>query len=96
MPTILLVGDAAGSVHALSAAIPATHTVRLVSSGQAALKVAAEGSVPALLLLDSTAPVDLSVADFLSLLAAMPATAQVPVARISLLSDGTAPLRWTG
>jgi CheY-like chemotaxis protein len=90
MPTILLVGDAAGSVHALSAAIPATHTVRLVATGQAALMAAAEGPAPALLLLDTAAPVDVPVADLLSLLAAVPATAQVPVARVSLLADGTA------
>ena len=90
MPTILLVGDAAGSVHALSAAIPATHSVRLVATGREALIAAGAGVPPALLLLDASAPVDLPVAELVSLLAAVPTTAQVPVARVSHLSDGTA------
>jgi CheY-like chemotaxis protein len=90
MPTILLVGDAAGSVHALSAAIPATYTVRLVATGRAALMAAADGSAPALLLLDTNAPADMPVAELRSLLAAVPTTAQVPIARVSLLADGTA------
>lgn len=90
MPTILLVGDAAGAVHALSAAIPATHSVRLVATGREALIAAAAGAPPALLLLDASAPVDMPVAELVALLAAVPATAQVPVARVSLLNDGTA------
>lgn len=66
MPTILLVGDAAGSVRALSAAVPASHTVRLEATGRA------------------------------DLMAAVPATAQIPVCRVSLLADGVAPpqLEW--
>jgi CheY-like chemotaxis protein len=90
MPTILLVGDAAGSVHALSAAVPATHSVRLVATGREALIAAATGVPPALLLLDASAPVDMPVAELVSLLAAVPTTAQVPVAQVSLLDDGTA------
>jgi len=96
MPTILLVGDAAGSVHALSAAVPASHTVRLEATGRAALMAAAEGPSPALLILDAGSPADLSVAELLSLLAAVPATAQIPVCRVSLMTDGVAPpqLEW--
>jgi len=90
MPNILLVGDAAGSVYALSAAIPATHTVGVVTSPQAALMDAAEGFVPALVVLAATAPMDLTLPEFLSLLAAGPATAQVPVARMVLRGDGPA------
>lgn len=96
MPTILLVGDAAGSVHALSAAVPASHTVRLEATGRAALMAVANGPPPALLMLDGSSPADLSVTELLSLLAAVPATAQIPVCRVSLMADGMAPpqLEW--
>lgn len=93
MPTILLVGDAAGSVHALSAAVPASHTVRLEATGRAALMAVARGPSPALLMLDAGSPADLSVAELLSLLAAVPATAQIPVCRVSLMADGLTPPR---
>ena len=96
MPTILLVGDAAGSVHALSAAVPASHTVRLEATGRAALMAVANGPPPALLMLDASSPADLSVTELLSLLSAVPATAQIPVCRVSLMADGMAPpqLEW--
>lgn len=91
MAYILLVGDAAGSVNALSAAIPATHSVRIANTGRSAVLAAAEGVTPALMLLADGAPVDLSIVDFVSMLGSLPATAHLSVARANLLFDGTAP-----
>lgn len=93
MSTILLVGDMRGSYSAMTAAVPATHTVQLVATGQLALLAAAEDPRPVLLLLDTLAPVDMPAEILLSTLAAAPETANIPVARMSFFLDTGAPPR---
>jgi len=96
MPTILLVGDAAGSVQTLSAAVPVPYTVRLKVTGRAVLSAVVEGPPPVVVVVDAPGPVDLSIPELLALLAAAPSTARVPVARVSLFPGGQAPpyLEW--